>query len=263
VPAGLFFFRSEALTMRSCLAFALAAFTLAAPCFASAQSPGDRDRAVIRNRLGWDYMKAESWDRAAEAFQSAIDFDPTFEMPYYGLGRADMALKKYVAAIAAYVKCRELYQARAGQQFANAQDAQRYRTNRLTEIDELIRQLQSGPQTIQVQDQLRQIQEQRRQIQEVISRGNDMSMDSTVPAWVSLALGSAYFRAQRLADAEREYKATIDADSKSGEAHNNLAVVYMLTGRLDDSAKELSLAEKSGYKVNPEFKKDLNERRRK
>jgi tetratricopeptide (TPR) repeat protein len=250
----------EALTMRSCLAFALAVFTLAAPVFT--QSPGDRDRAAIQNRLGWDSMKRESWAKAAEAFQAAIDFDPTYEMPYYGLGRADMALKRYVAAIAAYAKCRDLYQAKAGQQFANAQEAQRYRTNRLTEIDELIRQLQAGPQTIQVQDQLRQIQEQRRQIQEAISRGNDMSMDSTVPAWVSLALGSAYFRAGKSSDAEREYKATIDADSKSGEAHNNLAVVYMLTGRIEAAAQEVALAEKLRFKVNPDLKAEIAEKRK-
>ena len=54
-----------------------------------------------------------------------------------------------------------------------------------------------------------------------------LSLEATVPPWVSLALGSAYFRAERFEDAEREYKATIAADSKAGEAHNNLAVVYL------------------------------------
>ena len=52
-----------------------------------------------------------------------------------------------------------------------------------------------------------------------------------VPAWVSLSLGSAYFRSGKLADAEREYKAAIDADGRSGEALNNLAVVYLETER--------------------------------
>ncbi len=52
---------------------------------------------------------------------------------------------------------------------------------------------------------------------------------------MSLALGSAYFRAERFADAEREYKAAIAADSKAGEAHNNLAVVYLQTGRYDEA----------------------------
>ena len=59
----------------------------------------------------------------------------------------------------------------------------------------------------------------------------------SVPSFVSLALGSAFFRLGRLADAEREYKATIAADPKTGEAHSNLAVVYLQTGRFDDAEK--------------------------
>ena len=86
-------------------------------------------------------MKTEKIEEAAQAFQSAIDIDPQFEFAYYGLGRANMALRRYVLAVVAFAKCRDLYDARAGQQFSNAQDAQRYRQNRLTEIDEVTRQL--------------------------------------------------------------------------------------------------------------------------
>ena len=81
-------------------------------------------------------------------------------------------------------------------------------------------------------DMLRQIQNVRRDIQESMQRGNNMSIESTVPAWVSLALGSAYFRSGQLEDAEREYKAAIAADPRAGEAHNNLAVVYFETNRI-------------------------------
>jgi Tfp pilus assembly protein PilF len=83
-----------------------------------------------------------------------------------------------------------------------------------------------------------------------------------VPAFVSLALGSAYFRAGKLQDAEREYKAAIDADSKTGEAHSNLAVVYMETGRYDDAERSVAAAEKAGYKVHPQLKDDIKKRRK-
>ena len=66
-------------------------------------------------------------------------------------------LKKYEDAIGAYVKCRDLYRSMAGKQFANRQDAQRYRQDRLTEIDDVIRQYQTGPQTASTQDRLRQL----------------------------------------------------------------------------------------------------------
>jgi tetratricopeptide (TPR) repeat protein len=82
-----------------------------------------------------------------------------------------------------------------------------------------------------------------------------------VPAWLSLALGSAYFRSDAMADAEREYRAAIDVDSRLGEAHNNLAVVYLLTGRAQLAEAELTAAEKAGFKVNPQLKEDVKKAR--
>ena len=77
------------------------------------------------------------------------------------------------------------------------------------------------------------------------------------PAWLSLALGSAYFRTDALPDAEREYRAAIDVDPRLGEAHNNLAVVCMLSGRYAEADAEVKAAEKAGFKVNPQLKDDL------
>ena len=220
-----------------------------------AQTSADREKARVQNRLGWDDMKNEAWEKAARAFQNAIDIDPTFEIPYYGLGRADLALKKFVDAIAAYEKCRELYRDHAGRQFSNSQEAQRYRNDRMIEIDEQIRLTQSGPLTAARSDLLRQLQNVKKDLQESIQRGNNMSIATPVPAYVSLALGSAYFRSGRLADAEREYKATIETDRRSGEAHSNLAVVYLETQRFDLALSSIQAAKKTGFKVNPELEK--------
>ena len=68
------------------------------------------------------------------------------------------------------------------------------------------------------------------------------------PTYISVALGSAYFRTNAFADAEREWRAALQVDPKLGEAHNNLAVVLMLTGRFDEAEREVDLAEKSGHK---------------
>jgi tetratricopeptide (TPR) repeat protein len=237
---------------------ALIAITFAGP--ALAQSPGDRAKARTQNRLGWDYMKSEQFDNAVKAFQESVETDPTFEMPWYGLGRAHLALKQFVAASSALSRCRDLYTAQAGRQFTNQQEAQRYRQDRLTEIDEMIRRLESGPQTLQVQDQLRQVKEQRRQIQEYITRGSTMNIESSVPAWVSLSLGSAYFRSGKLQDAEREFKAAVEADRRSGEALSNLAVVYLETERFPQALESIEAAKKTGFKVNPELEKAIRSR---
>jgi tetratricopeptide (TPR) repeat protein len=240
----------------------LAVVLLSLSSSAIAQTPGDRERARVQNKLGWEDMQAERWERAATSFQNAIDIDPLFEMPHYGLGRARMALKNYRGAIDAYVRCRDLYRAQAGKVFSTAQEAQRYRQDRLTEIDEQIRLLQTGPQTPQRIDMMRQIQNVRRDVQESMQRGNNMSIEATVPAYVSLALGSAYFRAGQLADAEREYKAAIASDPRSGETHNNLAVVYFETNRIAEAEASLKDAKKAGYKVNPQLEQAVKERKK-
>ena len=119
----------------------------------------------------------------------------------------------------------------------------------------MLRQLDAAPQSAQVQDQKRQVTEHKRQLQELITRGNDTTTSSSVPAWVSLSLGSAYFRSGKLADAETNYKEAIAADQRSGEAHSNLAVVYLETARFADALNEINAAKKIGFKVNPELGK--------
>jgi Tfp pilus assembly protein PilF len=217
----------------------------------------ERGRALPSYRTGWELMRAESWPEAARAFEQAIDIDPQFELAFYGLGQAHMAQKRYVDATTAYLHCRDLYRARSGQQFVSAQDAQRYRQERLTELDQFIAGLQSGPQTLQNQERLRQAQDLRRRLWDSIQQGNSVSIENTVPAFVSVALGSAYFRSEKFADAEQEYKAALQADPKSGEAHNNLAVVYFLSGRLNEAEREIKAAEKAGFKVQPQLKVDI------
>jgi tetratricopeptide (TPR) repeat protein len=235
----------------------LAALLTLAGSSALAQINTERELARPHVATAWAFMREEAWAGAAKAFQQAIDIDRDFEGAYYGLGLASMRLKKYSDAIGAYLKCRDLYQAHAGKQFANRQDAQRYRQDRLTEIDDVIRQFSQGPQTQATQDRLRQLNQQRRDIQEYITRGNSLTIENSVPGFVHLALGSAYFRTEQWPDAEREYKAAIAVDPKSGEALNNLGVVYMQTGRYKEANEALKSAEKAGFKVHPQLKQEI------
>jgi Tfp pilus assembly protein PilF len=58
-------------------------------------------------------------------------------------------------------------------------------------------------------------------------------------------------------EATQQWQAAVVADPRLGEAHNNLAVVYLQAGRFADADREVKLAEKSGLRVNPQFKEDL------
>jgi tetratricopeptide (TPR) repeat protein len=220
------------------------------------QSP-ERQRARPYYSKGLALMQTESWADAAKSFQQAIDVDREFEDAYYWLGLANMRLRNYSGALLAYTKCRDLYQALAGKQFTTRQEAQRYRQDRLTELDEAIRQNQSGPQSLASQERGRQLQDQRRQVQDYAQRGNSLTVANTVPAFVYVGLGSAYFRTEQWSEAEREYKAAIAVDPKAGEAYNNLAVVYLQTQRYKEAEDSVKAAEKAGYKVHPQLKEDI------
>lgn len=223
---------------------------------------GDRKLALTHYKLGFEHMRAEDLEKAGAAFEMAADLDRTFEMAYYMLGRVRMAQKRFVEASAAFSRARSLYLAAVGRNFANAREAQRFRRDQIIEIDELLRQLQTGAQTRQAQDQIRQLSDRRRALQENIERGNDMTLASGVPAYVSLSYGSAQFRMGNLPEAEKAYKEAIAADPRSGEAHNNLAVVYLETGRLEEAEESVKAAERAGFKVHPQLKEDIKNRRK-
>lgn len=62
-------------------------------------------------------------------------------------------------------------------------------------------------------------------------------------------------------DAEREYKAAISADPKFGEAHSNLAVVYLETGRIKDAESSIRAAKKAGFRVNSQLEQAIRDRK--
>ena len=64
-----------------------------------------------------------------------------------------------------------------------------------------------------------------------------------------------------LGDAEREYLAALAVSPKFEEAHNNLAVVYMLTGRISEAEAAVEKAEAAGFRVNPQLKEDIKARK--
>jgi tetratricopeptide (TPR) repeat protein len=178
-----------------------------------------------------------------------------------------MGLRNFSKAIEAYTKCREIYAAGSGQAFANQLNGTRYLEDRILEQRMALAQAQqagpvkqgTGAQQLYVSELTNNLRdlEQRR------DRSQNLDIDTSVPYFVPLALGAAYQRSGRLEDAEREYKAAIDANSASGESHNNLAVLYMTTGRIAEATSEVALAEKTGFKVNPQLKQELEQRRKK
>jgi tetratricopeptide (TPR) repeat protein len=251
------------------VAAALTAFVVSA-LPARAQTPyqlnSDAERIQRHYRHGWEAFLAERWTEAVGEFKQVLEIDTKHKLAYYGLGRSYMQLKQFVDAATAYEECRNLYQADASEKFKSAQEADTIRQNDLDQIRIAINALATrSPSTATpttTSNQLRQLRDQAQRIQNKRDAiNNNLSIVSEVPSFVWLALGSAYFRSNRLPEAEKAYKATIDLDPKSGEAWNNLAALYLITDRIDQADRAVVSAEKVGYPVNPELKADIKRRK--
>jgi len=244
----------------------LFAIALASPVAAQQPPPtsADTSRALQHYQNGWRNLGSELFDQAVSEFRKAIEIDPNFKLAYYGLGRAHMATKAFPDAVRDYEQCRAMYQRQLSDTVQNQFEADRLRQDDLRLISKALQQLGVNRNAaISQNGQVRalQIEQQRLETQQTITSNRTLS--DPVPAFVSLALGSAYFRSGRIADAEREYKAAAVADPKSGEAHSNLAVVYLETGRIEEADNEVKAAEKTGFRVNSALKDDIKKKRQK
>jgi len=236
--------------------------SLTGPAFG--QTLADRvnqEEARKHYQSGEKLMTEEAFEGAVREFTAATELDPNFTMAYYSLGQALMSLKRYPEAVTAYTSSRDsLYRLSNLDQKQRSQLEQQ-RRDAIRDLEETLQRIQSGKvkgtggSTISMEVP---IQDRLRMLKDMEHKGAESGV--RVPAELSLALGSAYFRQNLLEDAEREYREATKANDKLGAAHNNLAVIYMLTGRFDEAKDEVKAAEKAGFPVSPRFKEDLKTR---
>jgi tetratricopeptide (TPR) repeat protein len=219
------------------------------------------ERARVHYMQGWENMRAEAFEVAATEFGQAIELYPQYAMAHYSLGRAYMALRRYQDAIRSLSACSAIFSADASKAFNNQLDANRQRQDRLMELQDIRSQVSKGPQTAGTQSTMSMIDNAIRQTTNAFDRGqSNIPIEHPVPSFVSLSLGSAYFRAEQFDEAERQYRSAIAADANAGEAHNNLAVILMMKAQYTDALAELKAAEKAGFRVNPELKDQIKSR---
>jgi len=221
---------------------------------------GQRAEAAALFQQGQQALLASRWSEAETPLNRAVTLDPRHALAHYGLGQAYMGLGRFADAVSAFSRSREAFRCAApgvtDEQIQALRDAirnfeQRRQRERLAQWKEI-----NGDSTTPF-DSLNTVRELERRLQELEKRrGSDPA-----PLGVTLALGSAYFQAGALADAEREFRAVLAADARSGDAHNNLAVVLMLTGRLEEAERAVRQAEKAGVEPHPRLRQELRRRR--
>jgi Tfp pilus assembly protein PilF len=225
------------------------------PAPAGAISDESRRQAREHYQAGMEKMRAETFAEAAAEFQAAVKLDRLFVLAHYQLGEARMALRQYPEAVAALEGCIAAHKEVVRLQETDRAVGEKRMDEEIQTLKDSIRMYQSGTsKSVQPQNQILKLETQLHELERQRRRG---ITPTDVPAEFSLALGSAYLRSGKIAEAEKAYGEAIQVNPKMGEAHNNLAFVYFRTGRLDQAENELKAAEKSGFAVNPRFKEDV------
>lgn len=229
-----------------------AALCLAAvPASAQLASDSERREALQHYRNGQDLLAAERFEKAIEAFQLAVTKDHLLTLAHYGIGEANMDLHRYSSAIQAFQQCRAAFRA-----LFDLQQRERFRVEQLR--DDEVRELRDTARRLAQRNSndLRVVGVERRA--EGLERQRGVNANGFVPpAEVSLALGSAYFHNRQLQDAEREWTTAVAVNPHMGEAHNNLAALYAITGRKREAETALAAALAAGYHVHPQLKADI------
>ena len=246
------------------LAAVLTALTLVPRPAPAAVVSSERDarEAVKHYRAGEDALLHELFDQAELEFRRAAKLDPLLVAAHYGLGRTMMATKRYPDAVDAFVAARNAFTQGQAVEASNEMSMQRRLDNQIKALQDDVTTAQrqsSGANASRIQDAIARNQDQIKTLQSLRKRGGEGPLPT--PHWLSLALGSAYFRTRDLKLAEQEYRAALEEKPDLGEGHLNLAVVCMLTGRLDEADSEVALAEKAGVKVPQGLKDDIQKRR--
>jgi tetratricopeptide (TPR) repeat protein len=216
----------------------------------------DRQEALTHLQAGQEAMARERFEVAEREFRDAIRLNPRLELAHYGLGQVLMATRRYDRAVDAFVSCRNLFQVNVAEDQNGRVTYERRLDDQIQSKRDELRALETGrARTTNTASSVDRVRSELGQLERLRRRSRESTPE--IPAFILTALGSAYFRTGAFAEAEREWRTAAAVDASIGEVHNNLAVVLMLTGRYDDAEREVSLAEKAGFRVNPVFKEEL------
>jgi len=242
------------------LVLALSAAAAAAPAVSAQGLPEQqrKDSARKHYRAGEEFMLSEAFDKAEAEFKTATEEDPGLALAFYGLGQARMALKQYPGAVEAYTACKDLFLREANMDRRAKAEMDRQRRDEIHELEESLARVRGGQIKGATPAQQTALEQRISVLKDAQGRADSPAQQ--IPAELSLGLGSAYFRLNQMDPAEQNFRAAVGANPKLGAAHNNLAVICMLSGRLDEADREIKAAEKAGFTVSPRFKDDLKQR---
>ena len=239
--------------MRKTVALWALALALVPPATAQVASALALRQAMDHFKRGEERLKDEKFEEAAVEFEKAVKLHPTLVLAHYGLGQARMAVKQYPAAVSAFSAARDAYYKMASLKLEDRMSSLEASQRALDGYRNLTG-IEGGGRTGKgINERLNVLRDL-----ETAKRLDDGSPEP--PAEISLALAGAWFRSGNVAEAEKENQNALKANPQFGQAHNNLAVIYMMDGRLAEAQAEAAAAERAGFAVNPKLKEEIERR---
>ncbi|HEY6547148.1 MAG TPA: tetratricopeptide repeat protein [Vicinamibacteria bacterium] len=231
-----------------------------------------REEAQLLLKTAQAALEAGRFEEAEQSLHGAARLDPASPFVHYALGAALMELRPS-EAVQAFKRCRETLRClREGDSSA--------RERLRGEIDTQIQALRGALLELE-RDRLKKFeipgQEMNSNAKPTLGQSVPVvaALEQKIsdlqrlrqhpeqePPNLGVALGRAQFNLGALEEAEREFVSALAKDPGHGDAHNNLAVVLMLQGRLEEARRELKAAEKAGVEVAPRLKQELEARRK-
>ena len=114
-------------------------------------------------RTGQEFLSAEQFERAADAFSRSVGRDRLLSIAHYGLGQSYMNLRRYASAAKAYKDCIESMRTLHDLQETRRFEVDRRREDEVRELRTVLNQTKGirGPTRLQMEQRLRDLEQQR------------------------------------------------------------------------------------------------------
>ncbi len=241
----------------SCRAVTRVLLSLASALPAPTSGAADAQEALKRLEAGQAALERRDWPAAQAEFTSALLLEPLLPAAYYGLGQAQTGQGHHAAASESFLNCKRALEELNTLAQGAANRAELKRVERIQELNDYIVFLRAREKTFGSQgdgSEFAAITSAEQGITRLQSARGRRPKPREIPVELSFALGTAHLRAGRLAEAEAALLEAVAKRPQFGPAHNNLAVVYVRTGRVKEARSAVEKAELCGFKVQERLK---------
>jgi tetratricopeptide (TPR) repeat protein len=214
---------------------------------------GDAAAARARFKSGQEAFRSGQLAEAERAFLEAIRLDPALVAARCALGQAYMALKQYGGAVEALTTCKAETLRQQDLSQADAAKLDQQRDEEIQQLRDTLRLLDANTEKAMGPDKATGINKRIHELEMQKARGDRAQLPPEIP----FSLGTALLRMGSWDAAERELLEATKARPGYGEAHNNLAAVYVGKGQWEQAQAQVALAEKAGFKVPPQLVADI------